>query len=221
MIFENNIKKACATLKEEGLYLFKTPVYSVGELEEVIEIQEQSFRPNDNSYEFGRASRIGSREKWFNTPIYSLFNHPVVHHISDDFYSCKPSFNEIFCTHDYQSNRGLARNGYLHFDRIPTLKFFVYLTDCDETSGPFRYVPNSYKLGKELRIKANNQTNLYESVPNRLELDYPELEYSAEDTIPLVGPAGTMFVFHSDLFHMGGIISPSKSRRVMRLHLRL
>ena len=36
--------------------------------------------------------------------------------------------NELFITHDYKHDNGLARNGYLHFDRTFTFKFLIYLT---------------------------------------------------------------------------------------------
>jgi hypothetical protein len=208
------------TLKEDGFYQFQSPILTVGELDNIIQIQEQVFKPNDDSYQFGKAARIGPKENWTQTPIYSAFNHPTVNEIALQFFGTQPSFNEIFFTHDYKNNQGLARNGHLHFDRIPTLKFFVYLSDVDESSGPFRYVPGSYKLGKRLRVEANSSTNVYEKIPNRLEIDYPELEYTADNTVPVTGPAGTMFVFHSDLFHMGGEVEGSGFRRIMRIHLR-
>jgi hypothetical protein len=69
-------------------------------------------------------------------------------------------------------------------------------------------------------MEARERASEYREMKNKLELDYPELGYTFSDSIPVEGPAGTMFVFHSDVFHVGGRLSEGKERRVIRLHLR-
>ena len=211
-------------LTSEGVYVFPKPVVTQEQIKKIIDLTENKLDPDDGSYKFGRAGRIGSVENWSGTVIHDVFNNPSIWDIAFSFMKNEmntvPNFNEIFVTHDYKSDQGLAPNGWLHFDRRPTFKFFMYLTDCDEDRGAFRYVPESYQLGKKLRIEAKNKTSDYGQMMNKLELDYPELGYSYSESIPIESAAGTMFAFHSDVFHVGGRVSQGKERRVIRLHLR-
>ena len=219
----STVSEISKTLIEEGIYVFPEPMATPEQIEEMINIQESRLEPDDGSYEFGRSGRLGAITSWNGTAIGDIFNSPVVIDTANDFMVSEmggtPRFNEFHITHDYRSDQGLARNGHLHFDRLGTFKFFMYLTDCDKDSGAFSYVPGSYQLGKNLRKKAWDKTSDYGGAKNRLEIDYPELGYKAENAVPIEGPAGTMFAFHSDVFHMGGSVSEGKERRVIRFHL--
>ena len=148
----------------------------------------------------------------------------------------KGFFANIYSTYDYKNNGELGRNGYLHFDRNVSLKYFLYLNDVTKENGAFFIQPNSHKLGKELREKAwgkfiptPNDNFLkkvllklfgkhFSVVKNRLELDYPEL-YDYSKLIPVEGKAGTLIVFDSDVFHQGGKINKEGEERiVLRMH---
>lgn len=122
-------------------------------------------------------------------------------------------------THDYIASQELARNGFLHFDRFHTLKFFVYLTDCDDGCGPFNCVRGSRHLGSELRSRAWEKAGSdYGQVKNRIELDYPDLEITKEDATPMTGKAGDLLIFDSDVLHFGGVLEEGNERLVLRLH---
>jgi len=123
----------------------------------------------------------------------------------------------VFATHDYKYEGELARNGWLHFDRHWRLKFFIYLTDIDKSSGAFSCCVGSKQKGMELRTSAWNSPSHYEDVKNRIELDYPELldQYPCE---PVEAAAGTLIVFDTDTFHMGGKCDEGKERLIVRLH---
>ena len=71
----------------------------------------------------------------------------------------------VFATHDYKFEGELARNGWLHFDRHWRLKFFIYLTDVDESSGAFSCSVGSRPLGQRLRTNAWGAKD-YEGVKN-------------------------------------------------------
>ena len=214
--------KISEKLIEDGIYIFPEPMATPEQIKKMIDIQEQNLGKDDGSYQFGRAGRLGSLGQWKNTVIEEVFKIPVITETAKDFMTAEmngpPNFSEIFITHDYRSDQGTARNGYLHFDRLGTFKFFMYLTDCDKDSGAFSYYPGTYQLGKSLRKKEQGRD--YANIKNRLEIDYPELGYKTEDVVPIEGPAGTMFVFHSDVFHMGGSVADGRERRVIRLHYR-
>lgn len=148
----------------------------------------------------------------------------------------KGFFDSIYSTHDYKFDGNIGRNGYLHFDRNASLKYFLYLNDVTEKNGAFFIQPNSHKLGRELRKKAwgkriptpNDRIikkllikffgKSFKEVKNRLEIDYPEL-YKPEKLIPAEGKAGTLIVFDSDIFHQGGKINKKGAERiVLRMH---
>jgi len=205
-------------VRSEGIYIFDEPFVTELELSQLLPVAERECSKADDEYKFGKAARVGALEDWVGTPIGNLFSSSFVREISHEFFGFPPSFSEIFITNEYRNDKGLERNGWLHFDRIPTLKFFIYLNDCIKDTGAFSYVPGSHILGKELREKT--ETNPYEDIKNRLELDYPELGYKTENATSIEGKAGTMFVFHTDLFHCGGRVKDKTQRKAMRLHLR-
>lgn len=98
----------------------------------------------------------------------------------------------------------------LHFDKRQVLKFFVYLTDTDESNGAMRASPGSHRINRESRIEAM-QAGRLQDVPNILpEPDVP--------SVPICGPAGTMFVFDTDVGHGASWVSEGKTRRTMRGH---
>ena len=133
-------------------------------------------------------------------------------------YSDKPDLygKNVFATHDYKFDGTLARNGWLHFDRIWCLKFFIYLTDIDESSGAFSCSPKSRPIGESIRAEAWRVGN-YDHVKNRIELDYPDLLPSFTP-VPIEGKAGSLIVFDTNTFHKGGQVDEGKERLVVRLH---
>ena len=219
----NTITDISNELVENGIYIFPEPFATPEQVKSIIEITEDQLGPDNGSYQFGRANKIGSIDNWQGTAIHEVFGDEAISELANTFMVKEmggvPGFNDIHITHDYRSDRGLARNGYLHFDRLGTFKFFMYLTDCDKDSGAFSYVPNSYQQGKELRRSEWRRTGDFGQIRNRLEIDYPDLGFSSDDAVPIEGPAGTMFVFHSDVFHMGGSVKEGNERRVIRYHL--
>ena len=127
------------------------------------------------------------------------------------------SNREVFITHDYKHDNGLARNGFLHFDRIHTFKYFIYLSDVNENCGPFSIVPKSHTKGKQLRGKTSGQ---YQEQKNRILLDYPELGYTNNDVVQILGNAGDLMIFDTDTFHMGGAVKKGNERLIIRGHTR-
>jgi len=122
----------------------------------------------------------------------------------------------VFATHDYKFNGELARNGWLHFDRLWKFKFFIYLTNVDKSSGAFTCCPGSREKGLELRQEASRGSK-YEGVKNRIELDYPEL-LDIFPQEPVEAEAGTLIVFDTNTFHKGGQVEDGKERLIVRLH---
>jgi len=214
------IEEIVHEIKENGIYKFQTPFLKKIDVEDLRFLVKPLLEEAEDDYLFGKAARIGPYQSWRPTPIFDLFSQPLFQGIAQGFYEKAPSFNEIFVTHEFRNDLGTERNGFLHFDRIPTLKFFFYLTDCNKDNGAFHYVPGSYKLGQQLRTASNAETDVYGKIKNRLEIDFPDLGYTKKNAVPIEGDAGTLFIFHSDLFHYGGAIEEGREREIMRLHVR-
>ena len=117
----------------------------------------------------------------------------------------------IFMTHDQP--RPVPINP-LHFDKIRTLKFFLYLKDTTADNGAFDAVPGSHKIAERLMHDHLRRGGRVKDIPNHT---YPP-ELGAP--VSIEGPAGTMIVFTTDVYHRGGVVSPGHERYVMRGHSR-
>ena len=170
-----------------------------------------------DDYEFGKATRF-FRQQTNKTTIRDVFGSGDMNNISRAYLGHNHDSNrEVFITHDYKHDNGLARNGYLHFDRIYTFKYFIYLTDVDENCGPFSVVPKSHIKGKQLR---ENTSGAYAQLKNRILLDYPDLGYTSDEVVPVLGNAGDLIIFDTDLFHLGGVVKENNERLIIRGHTR-
>ena len=204
------------TIKDVGLYIYPELVD-----EDVVQrLKSQTLslldERGDKDYKFGTAINMGGLNEQ-DGPIREFFDTKYFNGLASQY--GKNEARAVMATHDYQNDNGTERNGFLHFDRTHTFKFFLYLTDCDESSGAFRYVPGSRELGETLRTQATADAGGdYKTIANRLEIDYIDLNYTAEDAEPLVGKAGTLFAFDTDTFHMGGVVQDGKERVVIRSH---
>ena len=143
----------------------------------------------------------------------ALFSLPWMDKVATAYFGWKDYKlnDEIFVT-DLSETTGSQDNPpfALHFDKRQVLKFFIYLTDSDESNGAMRASPGSHYINRERRLAAMQQRSLNE-IMNIL----PEPE---APSIPIVGPAGTMFVFDTDMGHGASQVQSGKNCRTMRGH---
>ena len=228
----------CSVLNENGI--FKIDSYlSSEELNNLKEEVLEYHKNQGNLYAFGSTYAIDNPKSLPNISLQKIvFSKPWMKKLFLAYNNNIPKgfFSSIYSTHDYKFDGSIGRNGYLHFDRNLSLKYFLYLNDVTKENGAFFIQPNSHKLGKGLREKAwgkfipTPNDNLlkkvllklfgkhFSVVKNRLELDYPEL-YDPKKLIPVEGRAGTLIVFDSDVFHQGGKINKKGAERiVLRMH---
>lgn len=166
---------------------------------------------NDYQYKIGRrhvCKSIGNlpielKEIIYNKQILNFFNS-----LDKESILCK----DVMITHEFKHDF-MERNKWLHFDRWRSYKAMVYLTDVGEDDGPFCVVPKTHKKGAQLRRSSCQMR--YEDRPNRIEIDYPELY---QEPTKLIGCAGTLILFDSDVFHLGGKIKKGHERSVIRSH---
>lgn len=211
---QDSINEMVTTLQNEGVFKVNNFLTNseVGQLYYDVKILCES---QGGHYEFGRNYR-GKHLSKHSPSLINAFNRPWMKELSSK-YTGKNSYGDnVYATYDYLSNKGLARNGWLHFDRSHCFKYFIYLTDTTQDSGAFSCSPGSRLEGKQLRENAWKAKN-YDNVKNRIELDYPVLlkEYP---TIPVEAKKGTLIIFDSDCFHKGGEVKEKEERLVVRLH---
>ena len=232
------ISKLKSILDQKGI--FKIDSYlTLLEIDSLRSEVLKYHKTNGKTYQFGSTYAINDPKRLPNESLQKkVFSETWMKELFLTYNNkiSKGFFNSIYSTHDYKFDGSIGRNGYLHFDRNASLKYFLYLNDVSKENGAFFIQPNSHKLGKELREKAWGQfiptpnDNLlkkvvlklfgkhFSVVKNRLELDYPEL-YDPKKLIPVEGKAGTLIVFDSDVFHQGGKINKKGLERiVLRMH---
>lgn len=115
----------------------------------------------------------------------------------------------IYVANDMIGTKHIAQD--LHFDVVPTLKFFIYLTDTTAENGAFSCIPGSHKITLDIRKKYGRKI----SYRNRqLTRDIP---LTAEDAKPVEAPGGSLIIFTTETFHKAGKVSQG-DRKIMRGH---
>jgi len=215
---KTDIKKMSNTLNEEGVFIVENFVTG-DDLQNLHDEVLNLCEKKGGNYEFGKNYRGPSLKQFKdNSYVKKVFNSEWLKQLDKEYRKTNKGYSSaIYATWDYKNDKGLARNGWLHFDRENCLKYFIYLTDIDKTNGALNLSPKSRKKGEELRNDAWNKNKNYGSVLNRIELDYSELleEYPH---YPIEYPAGTLIVFDTDTFHKGGLCETDKSRLIVRAH---
>lgn len=209
------------TLKSEGVFKIDS-FYPAAIVEELYKETMTLIDKKAGDYEFGKNLRGGDISKFKDYPvIYAAFSAKWMKDLNGAYVGNNNNYcKEIYATYDYLNTKGLGRNGYLHFDRFWAFKFFIYLTDIDKTNGAFSCVPGSHIKGKELREGAWNATHNYAAVKNRILYDYDNMKEYETMIEPVEAKAGTVIVFDTDVFHMGGKVEDGKKRLVIRSHNR-
>lgn len=89
----------------------------------------------------------------------------------------------------------------LHYDKMRHLKSFIYLTDVGVENGPFHCLPGSHLLARE----AQRENRARHVVP--LDADVRKLpDGLASQSAPVLGKAGTLILFDSDILHHAGVV---------------
>jgi len=142
----------------------------------------------------------------------AVFGHELMTDVSTKYLRAPFILNrEIFVSdHGYDETPILP----LHYDQLQCLKFYIYLADTTEPDGAFTAVPGSHRFARALRGHYLSRGMTTRALPNR------EIPEGLPAPVPIVGEAGTMIVFDTDAYHMGGTVAEGHRRRVMRGHTR-
>lgn len=101
----------------------------------------------------------------------------------------------------------------MHFDILPTFKFFIYLTDTTRENGAFACVPGSQQISADIRKKLGKSLS-----PEQREVTR-RIPFGEDEVVHIEGKAGTLIIFTTEVFHRAGKVSKGE-RRVMRGHNR-
>jgi len=175
---------------------------------------DQSAGIVERKYHPGR-SQLVHRAAWnaSNYPaIENTIDAPFMRDIASRYFRRGAAFNyQFFLTRETKSGAPITG---LHYDRLVTLKFFIYLLDTTTENGAFECVPGTHESVAATRAH-------YVKRGVRL-LDLPNFELPSEigAPIPIEGAAGTMLIFTTDVIHQGGIVTEGRNRWVLRAHTR-
>jgi ectoine hydroxylase-related dioxygenase (phytanoyl-CoA dioxygenase family) len=89
----------------------------------------------------------------------------------------------------------------LHYDKMRHLKSFIYLTDVGVDNGPFHCLPGSHLLARE--AQRDNRSKYI--VPSDEDVRRLPDGVVGQST-PVLGPAGTLILFDSDILHHAGVV---------------
>ena len=109
-------------------------------------------------------------------------------------------FNSMYQTIDTKKSKHIAQTP--HFDRIPALKFMLYLNDLNFVNGAFQLSKGSHhwvnqKLSKSRpKHGSNGYLELTRKIPN----------YFLNNLKPINGKAGTIIIFYTDVIHNQGLV---------------
>lgn len=216
-----------AKIQEWGVCVLSHDLLDISELRvEASKILSNAEKNNLGEYSPGFADKVFIKSSLVEQAkrfpnICSYFELPLFQSIFSQLSNNSGTYCEdVYMTKEIFSDKELARNGYLHFDRNWSFKIMVYLSDVDDGCGPFSVVEKSHHLGKALRQLGWEKNKAFGKIPNRAEIDFPDIHKLLGDIQPIYGKAGTVILFNSDVFHLGGLVKPEKERWIIRSHSR-
>lgn len=156
------------------------------------------------------ASYMGKHE---SCPAFQqLVNDPVLLAIAERYFGKPPRYVSSELAWSFPTSTTLfqqlqaAQVLHCDIDDYSCIKFFFYLTDVDELSGPHIYLRASHKNKPLLHQILGKRCA---SIPDQTLIDH----YGPENLLPLCGPAGYGFVEDIFGFHKGS--PPQKHTRLL------
>ena len=154
-----------------------------------------------------------SAVKFIPKSISLFIKNKIINDIATQYLNTFKFKIDVFQTLDTINSNHIAQDP--HFDRIPTLKFMLYINDMDENNGAFCLSPGSHHWVREKFPLPR---------PKHSDIKYLEdsrkLPSSAtQNLIKINGKAGQLLIFHTDCIHQQGIVTQGESR-IFRAHFR-
>ncbi|MHB8482292.1 MAG: phytanoyl-CoA dioxygenase family protein [Nitrospiria bacterium] len=218
---ENDIKNISSEIKEKGYYVFEQKLSS-GLCEKLLHFaltEEFSVRPLDNQERvsaspylitlYDRSNPKGVRYDFDpqriinNNDVQELFCDASILSIAQAYLGCKPVLDvtSMWWHTSYLKTPDKEAAQFYHFDmdRIKWIKFFVYLTDVNEKSGPHCFVAKSHR-------RNGIPPELLKYGYARLTDDEVEKYYPKERFIEFIAPKGTIIAEDTRGLHKGKMV---------------
>jgi hypothetical protein len=136
-------------------------------------------------------------QKLMESPaVQNLVSEPLFLRVAQEYLGCEP-INDLVAmwwstSASKQPSSGAAQLYHFDMDWIKFVKFFVYLTDVTDQTGPHCYVAGSHRRKPQSLLR-----------DGRFRDEELEEHYASVDFIELTGPKGTVFVADTRGFHKG------------------
>ncbi len=143
-----------------------------------------------------RADSTGLAEATEFAALSSAFTDPYLKAAADAFMAPADYLfhHDLYVAYDIEGSHHFAH--VLHYDRVPHLKFFLYLTDVRAETGPLLCVPGSHHFAVE--AQADNRRVGITPTEEQTRLIPAEFH---DRSVQILGVAGTLIAFTSDLLH--------------------
>ncbi len=185
----------------------------IKEYESILKMDDEAISPIN--YPQGIAKRIEfsklNKDKFPNTC--KTFNQDFMRKVSNSYLGSKNHFNhEIYVAKDEHEEHNALNE--MHYDKLSTLKFFLYLNDIDKSNGAFEAVPSSHKISQEIMEFYRKRGKRIKNLPNR------SLPKELSEGVAMEAKAGSLIIFTTDTYHRAGRVEKGKHRMIMRGHCR-
>lgn len=182
----------------------------------LIDLYEKNIYTSKVSYYEGgfckRYEELSTKSKNIDI-LNKLVSNSLVQNVAIKNLNTKKFHIDVFQTFDNKETNHVAYNP--HFDRIPTLKFLLYLNDIEIENGSFCISPGSHHWVQKNfplpRDKYNSDKFLRKS------RDLPPLILNKLE--PISGAAGQLLIFYTDCVHNQGKVKSGETK-ITRVHFR-
>lgn len=156
-------------------------------------------------------AQYGDEDVRANDLINSLADDSVLRAIAAQYFRTEPCFTgaRLFWTFASEAEEYDVQKSscYFHYDHddFACLRFFFYITDVDEFSGPHHYVRTSHRIKSTKNLLSRSHSvRSYEEIC---------AEYGEQKVVSFEGPAGYGFVEDAHCFHQA--TRPEKHDRLV------
>lgn len=215
----DSVESSLEKLAEEGVLILED--FLDGEaLKKLIPEYEQILQTENEAISFLKYPQGTARRIEFNQldstqfpQTHKVFMMDFMKQIANRYLGTPNHFNhEIYVARDEHEEINALNE--LHYDKLSTLKFFLYLNDIDRSNGAFEAVPGSHKLAQSIMEFYRKRGKKIAKLPNR------ELPKELRNASPMEAKAGSLIIFTTDTYHRAGRVEKGKHRMIMRGHSR-
>jgi len=149
----------------------------------------------------------------FEIELKELVTLPFIFETAKQFFHSDNLQIDVFKTLDTPNSKHIAQEP--HFDRIPSLKFMLYVNDISIDNGAFELSASTHHWVKKTFPLPRPSFDDLEYFKKTRKLPKPIID----NLKPIEGKAGTLIIFHTDTIHNQGLVNNGQCR-IIRSHFR-